>query len=138
MKQKRCVYHVEDNEADRILVALALDAQGVPLELHAAIDGEQAIRMLTEDPAGERCHPPDLIVLDLNLPKLSGIEVLANMRARPALRSVPVVILTSSDSPQDRQQTEELGITAYLKKPMGLDGFMEIGGELFRLLEQGT
>lgn len=130
---KPCVYHIEDNEGDRRLLAFALEAQGVPLDLYAANDGEHALALLGEASAGARCRP-DLIILDLNLPKLSGIEVLERIRNNPHLQHAPVVVLTSSDSPADRTQTEALGIKAYLRKPMNLDGFIELGGDLLRIV----
>jgi CheY-like chemotaxis protein len=127
-----CLYHVEDNDADRRLLALALHSQGIPIELHAAHDGEHALEILRTAADGEPCLP-DLIILDLNLPKRSGHEVLAAIRQDKVLHRCRVVVLTSSDSPTDREQVEELGIVAYIRKPMGLDGFLNLGAELLKL-----
>lgn len=127
-----CVYHVEDNDADHRLLALAFELQNVPFDLRVARDGERAIELLSECRSGEDGYP-DLIILDLNLPKRSGIEVLAAIREQPSLHTVPLIVLTSSDSPSDRFDTEALGITDYLLKPMGLDGFLALGSQLLSI-----
>lgn len=127
---KLCIYYVEDNEGDRKLLALALKKQArVPFELHEANDGEAAIAVVNQAAAGARCHP-DLIVLDLNLPKQSGLEVLAAIRKNPCLDAVRVMILTSSDAPDDQAQANALGISEYVRKPMHLNGFMELAVKL--------
>lgn len=87
--------------------------------------------------AGER-RRPDLIVLDLNLPKRSGSEVLAAVRNDKDLHDTRVVVLTSSDSPADREECESLGITAYLRKPMSLDEFLDLGAEVVRLAAEAA
>lgn len=132
-----CLYHVEDNHADRQLLALAIHSLGVPVELHVAYDGEHALEMLRNAVAGER-RRPDLIVLDLNLPKRSGSEVLAAVRNDKDLHDTRVVVLTSSDSPADREECESLGITAYLRKPMSLDEFLDLGAEVVRLAAEAA
>jgi CheY-like chemotaxis protein len=131
---KVCLYHIEDNEADRRLLAFALHAQGVPMELHAAHDGEHAAKVLATAAAGQFCLP-HLVILDLNLPKRSGIEILAAIREDPTLQAARVVVLTSSDSPADRKACEALGVLEYLRKPMDFDGFMELGHRLLQLAQ---
>jgi CheY-like chemotaxis protein len=117
------------------LLAIAFEAQGIPLDLQIAGDGEHAMDILREALAGKRCRP-DLIVLDLSIPKLSGVEVLSAIRHDPQLQRTPVVVLTSSDSPADLADTEALGISAYLRKPMGLDEFIALGGQLLQMTER--
>src|SRR5689334_24834489 len=95
-------------------------------------DGGQAIEYL------DRCQTdakPELIILDLNLPKEDGIEVLERYRSSPALVHSQIMILTSSDSPRERQRAEMLGVSAYLRKPFELDAFLAIGGVVRNLLE---
>jgi CheY-like chemotaxis protein len=70
---------------------------------------------------------PELFLLDLNLPRVDGRDVLAKIRRTPGLAKIPVIIMTSSDSPQDRRETAELGATCYIKKPPTLDEFLMVG-----------
>ena len=119
----------EDNPADVYLIEEALREHQVPFEITVAEDGEAAIAMIA---AGK--VKPDLIMLDLNMPKRSGGEVLTSLRAQPHCRTLPVVVLTSSDSPLDREEALRLGATSYIRKPTGLDEFLEIGAAIKELL----
>ena len=95
-------------------------------------NGEQAVARLDElkDQGGEA--QPDVVVLDLNLPQIDGTELLQHIRAIPRFADLPVVIFTSSDSPEDRRNAARLG-AVYIRKPVNLDDFMKIGLELKRL-----
>ena len=118
----------EDNPADVYLLREAL-LRGRPsgsIDLTIARDGEEAITRLETWMAGKL----DLIVLDLNLPMSDGLEVLRYIRGRPDLSGIPVVIFTSSDSPRDRSQIEDLGANSFLTKPSDLDSFLAVGGTL--------
>ena len=84
-----------------------------------ATSGEDALRMA-------RQSVPDLILLDLNLPKMGGREVLAEIKRHPSLRSIPVVVLTSSDAEQDISKSYQLGANCYVTKPVGLQAFQSI------------
>ncbi len=123
----------EDNPADVYLIREALHEHGVTCDLRVVSDGKSAIALFR----GETAEPvhPDLIVLDLNLPQHDGIEVLQTIRARQGLHGVPVVVLTSSDSPRDRRAANQLGVTEYLRKPSELDEYMHIGAIFKDLLE---
>jgi chemotaxis family two-component system response regulator Rcp1 len=132
MITRLCIYHIEDNEADRKLLAIALESHGTPVEIHHAVDGEHAREVLRDAATGRRCRP-HLVIVDLNLPKRSGIEVLAEMRADPELASTRVVVLTSSDSPKDAADAQAFGIVEYLRKPMGFDEVIELGGHLLQV-----
>lgn len=115
---------VEDNPADVLLVEKALEARGIDCELIRYEDGEQAIRALTEEDEGA----PDLILLDLNLPRVEGFDVLKAIRGRPALVSVPVGILTSSETQADRHRVGLLGAERYIHKPHNLEEFLHTVG----------
>lgn len=119
----------EDNPADVYLIEEALREHSVPFTLTLAEDGEDALAMID---AG-RVHP-DLILLDLNMPKRSGAEVLGQLNSEVKGRGVPIIILTSSDSPRDREEALRLGATLYIRKPTGLDEFLQIGGTIRSLL----
>ena len=115
---------IEDNPADVYLLEEALRTHGVVFEMDWIADGEQGLARLSNLGDGAL---PNLILLDLNLPKVDGKELLAAIRRIPALRDTPVAILTSSDSPSDRRDTEALGADCYIKKPPTLDEFLAIG-----------
>src|SRR5690242_16891562 len=115
----------EDNPADVYLIEEALREHAVPYELVLAEDGEQVLSILLQ-PAGK----PDIILMDLNMPKRTGSEVLERMRGEPACQNIPVIVLTSSDSPADRADVLRLGATMFLRKPTGLDEFLAIGAKI--------
>ncbi len=115
----------EDNPGDVFLVRRALDAQHLSYDLVVAKDGEEALKYVTEAANGQRRI--DLILLDLNLPRKDGAEVLTQFRSHSTLNNVPAVLLTSSDSPQDRERCLRLGANHYFQKPSNLINFMEIG-----------
>lgn len=115
----------EDNPGDVFLVRRALDALRLRYDLVVAKDGEEALKYVAEAANGQR-HV-DLILLDLNLPRRDGVEVLTQLRSHPTLNGVPVVLLTSSDSPLDRERCLRLGANHYFQKPSNLTSFMEIG-----------
>src|SRR5215471_11539088 len=105
------ILHVEDNPDDVMLVGLAFRKAGVEVKVEVASDGEKAIKMLENmAPVGT----PVCILLDVKLPSISGHEVLAWIRRQPRVRSVPVVMLTSSQIPNDINKAYELGANSYL------------------------
>jgi len=89
-------------------------------------DGERALEFVAEVNAGRIGHPA-LVVLDLNLPRVDGRDVLQRIREGEAWRNVPVIVFSSSDSARDRQVTVSLGATMYLRKPSNLDEFLQVG-----------
>ncbi len=109
----------EDNPGDVLLFREALQSRGFPFELLVAENGQQAIEMV-------RNHVLDLAVLDVNLPRHSGDEILRQIRLDPALSGLPVVMLTSSSWPADKKRAEELGATLFLQKPSALDELLDI------------
>ena len=119
---------VEDNPADVFLIKESLRTHGVEFEMKWLKDGEQALATIAQ---GEM-EIPDLIMLDLNLPRVDGRDVLTRVRATAAWAKIPVMVMTSSDSPQDRRETAELGATCYIKKPPTLDEFLAIGAVIKR------
>jgi len=125
---------VEDAEPDVFLVREALRSGGLDFSLRVFDDGEKAVDFIDEIDAGETVPCPHVLLLDLNLPKRSGAQVLEHMRQSQRWRNVPVVILTSSDSPKDKEQTARLGATRYFRKPSRLAEFMRLGEIVRELL----
>ncbi len=125
---------IEDNPSDVFLLRRALEEHGVVHTLRLVRDGEEAIKYFDRLGAGDELMP-DLVVLDLNLPRHDGIEVLACCRKVRALASLPILILTSSDSPMERERAEQFGISDYVRKPIMLDEFMSVGGRIRSLFE---
>jgi CheY-like chemotaxis protein len=117
---------VDDSRADVRLLREAVRDQTIAADLHAVEDGEQALTHLQG--GGER---PDLVLLDLNLPRRDGREVLEVIKTDPDLKSIPVIVLSTSSSPRDVADCYALHANSYLVKPMGLDEF----GSLVRALD---
>lgn len=124
---------VEDNPADVLLLRAALKTHEVNSALYIARDGEEAIHVL-EDVDKTEIPCPDLIVLDLNLPRRSGFEVLERVRSSEKCGKKPVVILSSSEAAIDRAHAARLGASCYIRKPSTLKDFMLIGAKLKTLL----
>jgi DNA-binding response OmpR family regulator len=128
-----CVFLAEDNPGDVELLRLALEENQVACELFVACDGETALAFIDEIGA-ESMVCPALAILDFNLPKRNGREVLQHIRDCPACDNIPVVILSSSGSPKHMAETAELGAIEYIRKPTSLEGFLQIGGMLKRFI----
>lgn len=117
------ILHVEDNPDDVILTALAFRKAGVDARLEVAEDGERAVALL-EASAGSA--PPACVLLDIKLPTMSGLEVLAWIRQQPKLQRLPVIMLTSSLLPRDVNEAYDLGANSYLTKPSDLDSLISL------------
>lgn len=123
----RQILLAEDNPADIELVVEALEEHAVSCDLLVVTNGERAATFLDEIDAGK--HPcPHLFILDLNLPRKSGAEVLERMRTGCTCPHVPVVILTSSDSQKDKDAVAKFYPFRFLQKPLSLQGFLQLGG----------
>jgi chemotaxis family two-component system response regulator Rcp1 len=117
---------VEDNPADARLFSEACKEVRTPMNLQVAGDALQALDMLHRRGSHADARRPDLIFLDLNLPGLSGHELLAQIKATEDLKVIPVVILSSSRSPQDILKSYELSASCYLGKPKNLSDFFDL------------
>jgi CheY-like chemotaxis protein len=124
----------EDNPGDVRLFREALNARGLAYELILAEDGDQALRLISETTT-PLPKPPDVIVLDINLPKHNGDEVLRRSRSIPNWAAIPVIVLTSSESPADKTKVLQNGASLYLRKPSDLSGLAEIGGAVEAMLK---
>jgi len=117
---------VEDNPGDVRLTVEALKEGKVRNNFHTAEDGEEALAYLRQEGRYAGAPRPDLVLLDLNLPKKSGREVLAEIKEDPDLRRIPVVILTVSQAEQDIVKSYNLHANCYISKPVDLEQFLEV------------
>ena len=118
------IFLAEDNDGDVFLVRRALEKKGLPHELIVLNNGEEALHWLDGHTNGSS---PDLILLDLNLPRVDGGQLLSYIRKSDTFSCTPVIVLTSSDSPRDRDMAMERGANLYFRKPTDLKSFMELG-----------
>ena len=125
---------VEDNDADVYLFRKALETVDLRFELTVVQDGADALAFIRGEGRYSARSVPDLVVLDLNLPKDGGIQVLLAIRERETFSNVPVAVVSSSASPQDRDETGKLGVDRYIRKPSDLEEFLKIGQILKELL----
>lgn len=114
---------VDDSPGDVRLTQEAFRDANAAIRLHVASDGVEAIAFLGQEGAHVHAPRPDLILLDLNLPKMDGREVLAHIKKSDTLRTIPTVVLTMSESEADIATSYELQANCYLNKPMQLDAF---------------
>jgi CheY-like chemotaxis protein len=126
----------DDNPSDVYLIREALREHAVDCTLRVAPDGKDALRILSGEVGDGDAQSINLIILDLNLPRHDGIEILQRLRDSAILRHVPVVVLTSSDSPRDRLMANQLGAVRYLRKPSNLNEFLSLGAVFKDLLGQ--
>lgn len=117
---------VEDNPGDVRLTVEALKEGKVRNNFHTVEDGVEALAFLRREGGYAEAPRPDLILLDLNLPKMNGPEVLAEIKEDPELRRIPVVILTISQAEQDIVKSYNLHANCYITKPVDLDQFLEV------------
>ena len=133
------VFHillVEDNDADVYLLRKALQRAGLNCHLTVLTNGEEALHFLGDPERYRQSGLPQLAVIDLNLPRESGADVLAALRLNRELARTPVAVMTSSLSPHAKARVEELGVDRFLTKPLELAKFLEIGVILKEMLEE--
>ncbi|MBA3531017.1 MAG: response regulator [Ardenticatenales bacterium] len=117
---------VEDNAGDVRLIQEAFQEAQMRTTLHLAADGERALAFLRQEPGYEAATRPDLILLDLNLPRMDGTEVLAQIKADPHLKRIPVVVLTTSQAREDILKSYDLHANCYITKPADLSQFLQV------------
>lgn len=118
---KRTILLVEDDPDHELLTIRALNKSNIANEVRVARDGAEALDLLF----GENAVHPQLVLLDLKLPKVEGLEVLRRIRADEGTRMLPVVVLTSSDEERDVVRSYKLGVNSYIRKPVNFNDFAE-------------
>jgi CheY-like chemotaxis protein len=117
---------VEDDPGDVLMTREALTESKVANELSVVTNGEEALKFLRREAPFEDAPKPGLILLDLNLPRIDGKEVLATIKADPDLRRIPVVVLTTSRAEEDIVRSYDLHANAYVTKPVDFEKFVEV------------
>lgn len=117
---------VEDDPGDVLIAKEALEQSKLANNLHVAVNGEEALAFLRHDGEFADQPKPDLVLLDLNLPRRDGREVLAEVKADPELRRIPVVILTTSQAEEDIIKSYDLHANAYVTKPVDFAQFVKV------------
>jgi CheY-like chemotaxis protein len=117
---------VEDDPGDVLMTREALEDHKVTNRLSVVSDGVSALQFLRKEGEHEGAPTPDLILLDLNLPRMDGREVLAELKADEALRKIPVVVLTTSEAEEDVVRSYSLHANAYVTKPVDFDRFIDV------------
>jgi CheY-like chemotaxis protein len=117
---------VEDNPGDILLTQEALRDDRLRIKLNVTTDGEEAMDFLHRRSSYAKAPRPDLILLDLNLPRKDGREVLAEIKNDAALRTIPIVVLTTSGAKEDIVRTYSLNANCYIQKPLDLEQFIEV------------
>jgi len=133
--RKSRIFLAEDNSGDVELLKMALKTAGVECELIVVIDGREALDFVRQQGKYANHEPPDLAVLDLNLPKNDGLEVLEALRGNAAFAGVPVAIVSSSSAPQELAKMQSLRVDRFIPKPADLDQYLKIGTTLKELLQ---
>jgi len=122
------IFIVEDNSMDVDLTVRAFRRRKVTNPIKIARDGEEALAWIPRWESGE--PPPVVILLDLKLPKVDGLEVLRALKGHAALRRIPVVVLTTSTEEKDVQAAYSLGANSYIVKPVDFDKFMDVAAQI--------
>lgn len=117
---------VEDNIADIVLMEEVLAESSIDVDLHTVTDGAAAIDFLRQVGEHSGAPRPDLIILDLNLPKKHGLEVLADVKGDEKLKLIPVLVMSTSNSPQDVARSYELHANCFVRKPKDLNMFSKV------------
>ena len=131
MSDNRILLYVEDEDAAVFLLETAIKEAAIELQLFRVSDGEQALAFLERSGAYDTAPRPGLILLDLNLPRKNGFEVLAEVQRDTSLGTIPVVVFTSSPLASDRQKALGLGARHYITKPSTFDGFLDAVRRVF-------
>lgn len=117
---------VEDDEVDIMNVQRAFKKSGVSHFLHIARNGVEALEILNKTEPSIEIPAPRIVLLDLNMPRMNGIEFLTQIRKNPELRSVMVLIMTTSNQESDKIAAYDLNVAGYILKPLSSDGFIDI------------
>src|SRR5688572_23045761 len=139
MDSKDPAYHIllaEDSDADVGIVRLALREQGFDHVLHVARDGEEAIAFIEKVDRNMKAPGPDLLLVDMHLPRYNGEQILKHLRSTERYAQTPVIVMTSSEAPEDQDGAIKHGALFYFRKPSRLDDFLQLGAIVRDILKE--
>jgi chemotaxis family two-component system response regulator Rcp1 len=125
---------VEDNPTDAFVIKWVVEECGLDFRIRIMSDGQDALTYLQELERDKTVPCPALVILDLNLPKVSGLEVLQKLRGESRCRNTPVIVVSSSSAESDRRNSRALGAEEYFEKPNDLDAYAALGKIIKRML----
>ena len=128
--KKLQILHVEDNLDEIRLVKQAVEEAGIDVELSMELDGEAAIQRLHQENFSPQSVFPDIVLLDLNLPKKNGFEVLNSIKTDPQLKKIPVFVFTGSESEDDVNRAYQCHANGYIRKPANFSEYIALFGRL--------
>jgi CheY-like chemotaxis protein len=126
----------EDSKSDIFLIRQALQKSGIQAEIHVADDGEKAVKFFEQADADPEAPCPHLVLLDINMPRYKGGDILRKLRASGRCKNALVVVVTSSDSQRDREEMDAFGTSGYFRKPSEFSEFMRLGQIVRDLLDR--
>jgi len=126
--QNKPILLIEDNPLDVDLTLRAFKKRNLTNEILVARDGEEALQYIKKWDAGDQI--PIVILLDLNLPKVNGLEVLEKIKKHPKYNTIPIVVLTTSSDNKDIEGAYKLGVNSYIIKPVNFDKFVEVASQI--------
>jgi two-component system, chemotaxis family, response regulator Rcp1 len=129
---------VEDNPADVFLIRETIKATGIKAPIHVVKDGEEATRFFDHADHDDSAPCPSLVILDINLPKKNGVEVLQHLRGSQRCREASVIVVSTSSAAQDREAVMMNGADAYFSKPSKYDEFLKLGDLILEWLPKGS
>jgi chemotaxis family two-component system response regulator Rcp1 len=135
---RRQILIVEDNQSDLYLIQRAIESTDLPIDFHIVRDGQRAVQFFDRAEADPTMPCPDLVILDVNLPKKQGGDVLKHMRSLSRCAQARVIVVSTSDSESDRELMRQLGADGYFAKPSEFDEFMKLGDLVKGVLSRGV
>jgi CheY-like chemotaxis protein len=129
------IFYAEDNRGDVLIVRESLDQHGLRYQMEVAKDGTQALGYVER--VGKDLPPPDLLLLDLNLPHATGHEILDAFRHHAGCEKTPAIIVTSSNAPKDRERAAQLGADRYFLKSIDMEEFLQLGAVVKEVVGDG-
>lgn len=125
-RQVRIVLIIDDNPTDVLLMKEAFALSGIDSEIHSAEDGVRVLELLGKKNSSDQLPRPDIILLDLNMPKKNGLEVLVELKSDPKFSTIPIIVYTSSVVPDDVKSAYRRHANAYVKKPGDFESYIKI------------
>jgi CheY-like chemotaxis protein len=129
---------VEDNPADVFLILETIEATRIKIPIHVVKDGEAATRFFDDADRDDSAPSPALVILDINLPKKHGVEVLQHLRRSERCRKARVIVVSTSNARKDREAVMMSGADAYFPKPSKYEDFLKLGDLILELISKGT